>query len=121
MKKLREAIGDLMNQWEVGAIDEHTVLVEAEKLFEQYYQGIDYPKSDFRSILVEILSQLEILHHQWIIKEDISVIKAFLNTTRGNELQAWDNWIEYWESIDFEQRKNRLKGNEFYTTTQQNT
>ena len=105
MKNLRNSIIDLLDRWENNSINEEKVLIEAEVLFDNHYKEQDYPKNDYRSIIIEVLSQLEIIHHQWILKEDISQIRKFLNTTTDNELKAWRDW----QNIDLKKRESSIK------------
>jgi len=115
MENISETILNLLDQWEAGTINELEVLNESEKLYLQHYQGNEIPKSDYKSIPIEVLSHLEILHHQWIIKDDIPIIRTFLNTSDGNELEAWKNWEKYWNAIDLDNRKEQIKNIELYT------
>jgi len=115
MNNLKDKIYSLLNRWRTDSISKEQVLIEAEDLFGKYYKGVDFPMSDYKSILIEILSQLEIINHQWIIKDDIPAILEFMKTSKGNELQAWEKWEEYWNKIDFEKREKLLGNCEFYT------
>lgn len=119
--KIKKEINNLLSNWEEGELDEYGLLDESEKLFKRTFKGIEFSKSDYRSIVTEVLSHLEILNHQLIIKEDIPTIRKFLNTNKGNEIEAWKVWEKYWNEIDFDNRKEQLLENEFYSTTQENT
>ena len=121
MNNLRNTIIDLLDRCENNIINEEIVLIEAEVLFGKHYLDIDYPKNDYRSIIIEVLSQLEIIHHQWILKDDISQIRKFLNTSTGNELNAWKDWENYWQNIDFKKRDILIKTSTFYMQYKTNT
>lgn len=116
MRKLKNKIENLLARWETDSINERELLFEAEELFGQHYEAKELPKTNYESILIEILSHLEVLHHQLIIKDDIPAFRKFLNVTEDKELQAWKEWEKYWESINFDDRKMLLRSNEFYST-----
>ncbi len=111
----RETIKDLLEQWELGKIDEKHVHSQAETLWGQE-DWPNYSKEDPKSIAIEVLSQLDILNVQLIMKEDIPILIEFLNTEPGKELEAWKKWEKYWNNIDFEKRKMLVKDNPYYIT-----
>ena len=78
----RNHLLDILDKWEVGNLSEVEVHEIAEKLFEQK-NWPDCDEGNFRSILVEVLSHLEILNHQLITQEDIPAIVQFLKTPEG--------------------------------------
>jgi hypothetical protein len=116
MEKIsRKLLLDLVTQWEAGSLNEVDVHEKAEELWEQD-DWPEYAEEDPRSIAIEVLSQLEILNHQLIIKDDIPAIIAFLKTPEGKERSGWSAWKQYWDSIDLTARKATLKDNLYYST-----
>lgn len=111
----RRRLLDLLDKWEEGILSEVEVHEQAEKLWEQN-DWPDYDEGDSRSIGIEVLSQLEILNHQLITKEDIPAILHFLETPEGRERDGWDAWRRYWNNLDFTARKERLKNLPYYCT-----
>lgn len=106
---------DLLDKWEAGILSEAEVHENAEKLWEEN-DWPDYKEGDSRSIAIEVLSQLEILNHQLITKEDIPAIVHFLKTPGGQERDGWDAWRRYWNNLDLATRKERLKNHSYYCT-----
>ncbi len=111
----RKTIIDLLARWRLDQLTEVELHEEIESIWERD-DWSQYPHEDSRSILVEVLSQLEVLNHQLIIKEDIPAIVDFLSTPKGKELEAWKNWMAYWDNVDYERRKQLLKHNPYYST-----
>jgi len=109
----RKLLLDLVAQWELGVLTEVQVHEKAEELWEQE----DWPhcaEDNPHSIAIEVLSQLEILNHQLITREDIPAIVDFLRTPKGREESGWKTWRRYWENMDLEARKQILKNNPYY-------
>lgn len=109
-------IRDLLQRWARGDLDERLVHEEAEAHFEELEPLPAFPRDDSRSIPIEILSHLEVLNHQLIIPEDIPAILAFLDTHPGEELEAWQRWESYWNSVDYNERIERLRDNPYYSS-----
>ena len=86
---------NLLKEWESGQIGEKEVHERAESLW-KIEEWPNYPKSDPRSIAIELLSHLDILNVQLITREDIPAMIEFLNTKNGNELEAWAKWENMW-------------------------
>jgi hypothetical protein len=63
-----------------------------------------------------VLAQLEILNHQPITREDVPALLAFLGTPRGQAARGWMQWWQYWDGIDFAQRRRELATNPYYIT-----
>jgi hypothetical protein len=105
----------LLERWQRGEIDERIVHDEAEAMLEQADWPV-YQEADPRSIVVEVLSHLEILDHQLITREDIPTMIAFLDVATGQEPLGWDAWRRYWNAIDFDVRRQALRNNAFYST-----
>jgi len=112
----RSVLRQILIRWQAGEIDEREVHEEAEAILDRYTGERDLPESDERSIGLEVASQLEILNHQLITKDDIPVMLRFLDTERGREIEAWDEWRRYWDSIDYETRRRQLRHNTYYST-----
>ncbi len=111
----REVIRSLLKQWRSSEIDEREVHEEAERLLNEH-GWIEYPESDDRSVVMEVLSQLGILNRQLVIREDIPAMLSFLDTPPGEASKGWQTWRRYWTSLDYEKRREELKQNPFYST-----
>jgi hypothetical protein len=59
---------------------------------------------------------LDALNHQLITPDDIPAIRAFLQTRAGNESEGWTTWRMYWDNLDFDERRRKLKTNPYYST-----
>ena len=106
----RSSVRSLLVAWQSGKVDEQFVHEAAEELEAGLEAEGDFPRSDPRSILKEVVSQLSILNHQLVIRADIPEILRFLDAPQGEELQGWSRWSEYWDSQDYEQRAKDLAG-----------
>ncbi|NUM73150.1 hypothetical protein HUU40_02200 [candidate division KSB1 bacterium] len=115
MSITRTTVIELLSDWQAGKIDEKGVHEKAEQLLEQL-NWPEYTQEDHRSIVVEILMQLEILNHQLITRDDIPAMMAFLQTSSGQQLQGWKDWRAYWDSLDIKKRKETLRSNPYYST-----
>ncbi len=111
----KEQILDIIRRWKSGEITAEIVHGEAEHLITQW-EWPQYPKNDHRSIVVEVLSHLEILSYQLITEEDIPTINAFLNTPKGEEMAGWQAWEAYWDHLDFNERRKTLANHPYYIT-----
>ena len=85
-------------------------------MVEQIGEWPDYSEHDPRLIPLEVISWLELLNHELITPEDVPAIQAFLRTPLGDELQGWARWREYWDTLDYERRREELKANPYYST-----
>jgi hypothetical protein len=110
----REEIEALLRGWERGEIAVQQVHSEAERLISEW-NWPEFPRSDPRSIVVEILTQLEIMNHQLITEEDIPAMLAFLSVQAGCEADGWQAWEAYWKGINFEARRRKLAGHSYYS------
>lgn len=114
MQIARQTIRRLLESWRTGEIDTRRVHEEAEELFDQLEER-KYPRDHPQSILVEILSQLEILNHQLITSDDIPAMLAFLDARPGEELEAWERWQRYWDELDLDRRIAALRDDPYYS------
>ena len=115
-KKLVPELRTLLRQWFDRALDEEVVYRRAEVLVERLDDDPEYPESDHRSIAKEVLLQLDSLNYQWITRDDVPAMLKFLRTPRGKEKQGWEEWSRYWDTVDYEKRKQELSSNPFYCT-----
>jgi hypothetical protein len=111
----REVIRNLLEQWRSNEINEREVHEEAERLLDEH-GWIEYPENDGRSVAMEVLSQLAILNRQLVTQEDIPAMLGFLNTPPDETSKGWQTWRRYWNSIDYEKRREELKQNPYYST-----
>jgi len=114
----REVLRELILRWRSGSIDERAVPEAAERLWEKYGEEPPaYPKEDPRSIVLEVVSQLEVLNVQLITPDDIPALLEFLDAPVGSEKAAWDRWTRYWDQLDFGRRLDELAANPYYAKT----
>ncbi len=111
----REKLRQLVNDWADGLIAVEDVHEQAEAYWQEYDQ-LELSKDDPNSIPVEVLSQLEILNHQLITRDDAPAILEFLDVPLGSEREGWKVWRSYWDGLDYDARKLQLKQNEYYIT-----
>lgn len=67
------------------------------------------------AIALEVLLNLTALYEQLITPEDIPALLTFLATPPGKELEGWRALHQYWDSIDFEQRRLKLMSHPYYS------
>ena len=103
----------LLSKWQRRELSTEKVHAEAESLFRDFVCD-EVPRSEPKSILNEVLIQLDILNHQLIIEEDIPAILKFLQTPPTALESGWQIWEAYWNSIDFQDRRQRLANNPYY-------
>jgi hypothetical protein len=112
----RSELLSLLEQWQIGAIDEREVHEQAEALMDGLGEQPNYPKHDHRSIPIEVLLHLDALNHQLITPDDMPAMQAFLHTALGKEIQGWTAWQDYWDNLDLESRRRKLENNPYYIT-----
>lgn len=113
----KDELRKLLELWQTGKLTEREVHEEAEFLWGRNRQWPEYPRDNPQSIILEILLNLESLNVQSITVEDIPVMLNFLNTPVGEELAGWQAWEQYWDNMDFEQRRLSLLANPYYAIT----
>ena len=111
----RGVIRSLLQRWRSNEIDERGVHEEAERLLDEH-GWIEYPENDDRSVVLEVLSQLGILNRQLVTREDIPAMLGFLDTPPGEAQKGWQTWRRYWNSLDYEKRREELEQNPYYST-----
>jgi|SRR5215831_1910626 len=110
----RDILLDLLRNWESGVFDETRVHAAAESLWEAAGDWPTYPKGDARSIAIEVLSNLDTMNVGFIGREDIPAMRAFLETSPGDEIDAWKTWDAYWAKVDFDVREQLLGADGYY-------
>ncbi len=73
-----------------------------------------YPKSDVRSIGFEVYEKLSKGLGdpiESLTTDDIPIILEFLNTPPDKSLEAWGKWENYWNNLDYEERRKKLLQN----------
>ncbi len=108
---LANAVGALLTKWERSEMSVQHIHEEAEELFEAHFKNIEDTEPD--SILMEILSQLDVLNHQLITQADVPALREFLEE-RTNPSVAWRNYLSYMDNVDWNQRKQQLRGHGYY-------
>lgn len=117
MKKYRltkSAVKNILIRWATGRYDEEQVRSEIEMIEINNRTQEEYSRTEYISILEEIVAQLGVLHHQYMMRSDVPVFLKFLNATPGTYERAWQEWEDYWENIDEETRRKELAKNPFY-------
>lgn len=114
-EQLREEIRRILQLWQRGAVDVQRVQAKAEQLLETWNYPT-YEESDPRSIPIDVLSNLDMAYYQLVVPQDIPAMLRFLDTPPGQEANAWKHWKQYWNDIDYDDRKRRLRTDEFYAT-----
>ncbi len=109
-------------EWQKMTFEEKCIYEQADRRITKVegkndpFENKIYPVGDTTSIVLEIISNLEILNHQLITADDIPAMLDFLDTPAGKEQEGWTKWKIYMGSIDWNQRKLELKGNCYYCT-----
>ena len=111
----RSVLRSLVLRWATGELTERNVHETAEGLWESQ-PWPNYSEADDRSVALEVLTQLDILNHQLITREDIPALLDFLDTPPGQAARGWKHWRQYWDGIDFAQRRRELATNPYYIT-----
>jgi len=114
----RHQVRDLLQRWQRGEIDERQVHEEAEVLWDCYVPGEEYDRESPQSIALDVLSSLETLNVQLVTPEDIPAMLRFLETPADQERRGWQIWHQYWRSIDYNQRRQSLRDNPYYSIRQ---
>lgn len=71
-------------------------------------------RSDPELAAYEVLSRLASLHIEWITRDDAPAILDFLIRVESDPVVAWDDWLAYWNRIDWEARGRSLTAHEFF-------
>lgn len=109
----RAQLRALVVDWQRGEVSAREVHEQAELSLESF-DWQDLPRSDPLSVAYEVLSQLDMLNHQLIVPDDIPAIMAFLESSPDAAAAAWEQWERYWATIDFEERRKNLRGDDTY-------
>ena len=64
-----------------------------------------YPKDNPQSIYWEVFNLLDSAYMNKVEIKDIPMLKEFLNTPPGKELEAWKKWDAYWAKRQEESKK----------------
>jgi hypothetical protein len=65
-----------------------------------------YPKNNPQSIYWEVFDLLDSAYMNNVEIKDIPMLKEFLNTPPGKELEAWKKWDAYWAKRQEESKKD---------------
>ena len=113
LKTQKEKLIQLLTQWKSGLLTEKDIHEEAELMLDSF-ELKEALKSDPYSLIKEVLRGLSLLNHELAIVEDIPAILEFLQASPGKELEAWEKWNQYWDSIDFDERAKNLANHGYY-------
>lgn len=116
MNRLRTKLLKLLDDWKANFKNERDVHRKAEDWFEAV-EWHEYGEDDPRSIVLEVLGQLDSLNYQCIMKDDIDSMVCFLRTPQGNEIDGWAKWRAYWDGVDLEERKKKLANRPYYVAS----
>ncbi|MEQ5837585.1 hypothetical protein [Marinobacter sp. NFXS9] len=116
VQKIQRKLIKWLSQWQIGDLSEEQVRDKAETL-ELRYHFEACQNDDLRSILDEALFGLGNLEIQLFTKADIPQFIDFISAKDGPQ-KAWERWVHYSESIDWEERRKALKGHRFYGLTE---
>ncbi len=106
---------DIMEKWKNGDINEIIVHECVEDFLEkENFQYSNSENNSYESIILEVLSQLDILNRQLICQEDIEAINNFIINGEESPIESWSKWTNYWDNIDYEERKINLSDNPYY-------
>ena len=105
----RDSLINFLGRWQRGEISHWDVVNEAEEAEEALFGNLEVipesPRNDPGSIGLAVLELLAEAHVQQILLEDVPAILRFLSAKAGHELEAWQEFDRYWDSIDFAARE----------------
>src|SRR5450759_3728298 len=105
----RDSLVDLLRRWQSGENSHWTVVNEAEAAEEALFGNLEAvpasPRTDPNSVGLAVLELLADAHVQRVLPEDIPAILKFLAVETGQELEAWQDFDAYWDSVDFAARE----------------
>ena len=111
----RGEVIDVLQKWLKGEVDEE----ELYRWAGSRYSVSDYDVEDREeddSITNEVLGHLDMMDMNLVVKEDIPAMIEFLNTPKGKFNEGYSQWARYTKSINYKQRKEKLRHNPFYKT-----
>lgn len=113
MDEIRGRLERLIDAWEAGDVDEWAVRDEAEVI--NLSIPWDELEVDARVPVYEVASQLDLMMHQLVTKDDTPVLRAMLAADPAATPAAWAVWCDYWDSIDYQARARDLASSPFYS------
>ena len=109
----REALRSLLERWQKKEIDGAEMIREAEKFEDSVFRNeLDHaepPPHDSRSIGLAVLELLSTARISAVLPEDIPILMAFLETPAGKEKVAWQIFDRYWNQVDLDGRKSKVR------------
>ncbi|WP_127718448.1 hypothetical protein [Halobacteriovorax sp. HLS] len=115
----RKAIVEVLVLWSDGKINALEVLVWASKFHDlisvdkMYYE--DYEGEKQNSVSLEVLTKLDNLDMDLVLKEDIPKMLEFLKTPLGEFDRGYKVWTAYLDQINYTNRQKQLRGNPLYS------
>ncbi len=109
LSEIRVKLLNLLQQWQDRAITSQTLHREAEIIWESRSEWPDLPTQHRDSPVIEVLSHLDMMNHQRVLRNDASEIIDFLEATTDIVPDAWVRWKKYWEAIDYPSRERQFQ------------
>ncbi len=109
----REDIVAKLKAWRVGTVSEHEVLDWASQSYFPGETEFDDWEND-SSVSNEVMSELDSLDMNMVLREDIPIHLSFLGTPSGQFDVGYAKWQEAMANIDFKARQKNLKGHPVY-------
>jgi hypothetical protein len=100
---------DVLTQWENGLISDEQVYNFAEQIFYLKLKERTWPEysEDRReSIMHEVLSLLDRMYAEPILRSDIPALRHFLLLAENSPQAAWKAINEWTDNMDWKSRKN---------------
>lgn len=113
LTQLEKKLQWLLQGWQASAVEADEVHYLAEKWLSEQ-EWFDLPREDRRSVVLEVLAQLDILNQQLIIQDDVPALLRFMEQGKQDAPRAWRSWEQYWEGVDLEARQAMLSGDPAY-------
>jgi hypothetical protein len=113
MSDIREKITEKLFDWQSGSITEVDLKDWAASLYMRM-EATDFD-DDGNSVSNEVLSMLESLDLNLILKEDIPAFLSFLKTPVDQFSNGYAILDAYFNAIDYDARKLALRSNAFYS------
>lgn len=109
LSEIRVKLLKLLQQWQDRAITSQRLHREVENIWESRSEWPDLPTQHHDSPIIEVLSHLDMMNHQLVLRNDASAIIDFLEATTDVLPDAWSRWKKYWEAIDYPSREGQFQ------------
>jgi hypothetical protein len=116
-ERIRRELDALLADWQEGRRGAREVWEGAEALWAAY-DWEPVPGADEAEPVAEVAGLLESLPYQYVVPDDVGVLRRFLHAPAQELAAAWQEWTRYWESIDFPRRAADLSADPLYAFTE---